>query len=71
MSARGGQIDMAAEERRARVARVRDAAKTELSQLEAMLLDVQARLPMALDLVQRARQTIEQNTAPVKSDEAS
>lgn len=68
--AKKGQVDLGAEERRARVQRVRDVADEELSQIENVLLDVQARLPTVLSLVQNARTKITTNTTPVKADAA-
>jgi hypothetical protein len=62
------QVDLAAEERRSRVERVQKVAGAELAQLEAALLDAQARIPTLISLVQTARGTIKANTAPVKAD---
>jgi hypothetical protein len=65
------QTDLAAEERRARVERVRKVAKTELAQIEKTLLDVQARLPRLIAEVQKARGVIEESTAPPAPTDAS
>lgn len=65
------QTDLAAEERRARVARVRAVAKDELAMIEKALLDVQARLPKVISDVQKARQVIDSNTTAPNGGEAS
>jgi hypothetical protein len=62
-----GTLPLAAEERRARVERVRAVADGELAMIEKALLDAQARLPKVLAEVRQARQVIAENTAPTSA----